>query len=388
MSTPPKPWSTNKTLLYLWLSEYTELPLPKLSKRINYVCQQFGCQSLIRVMEMKYWLSTANIKLDYKAKLEYEEYIQRLKSENTYNDRISNPDLKVLDDRKLDTLVDIQPNPKAPEFINLATRNVMQFSYHSVDTPLIREKYRKYLANFRQGVLVTNDNTEARTYQKQKEFMLRCIKEKSSNYGARIPFDSKELEEAGGRNNFTFLETLSCMADDNIIEIVDINVAYERRFEKDSPYILFAKICLLSRKSNANNQPEIFKETSISRLMLNPGNYDLAKGRLHIPGVANVDISASANAYRPPEPGTNKKRGEMYDQCRIMAALFKNVNTLNQGVKISQALGVSDTFMTLKHEKKIKNLVSQINLKVKDKTGIKKLVIITGNKVKINNSYL
>jgi len=113
---------------------------------------------------------------------------------------------------------------------------------------------------------------------------------------------------------------------------------------------------------------------------LQPEHYDKRKGILYLSPTDKVIIAKRGSA--------KKVNGLKYDQCHLLACLFKNVNTLNKGVKISMVLGVSESKITNSDIKKVRNLLQEINKKVTAVGGPKKLVRLQSQKVFINNSYL
>lgn len=111
-----------------------------------------------------------------------------------------------------------------------------------------------------------------------------------------------------------------------------------------------------------------------------PEHYDKRKGILYLSPTDKVIIAKRGSA--------KKVNGLKYDQCHLLACLFKNVNTLNKGVKISMVLGVSESKITNSDIKKVRNLLQEINEKVIELGGPKKLVRLQGQKVFIDSSYL
>ena len=111
-----------------------------------------------------------------------------------------------------------------------------------------------------------------------------------------------------------------------------------------------------------------------------PEHYDKRKGILYLSPTDKVIIARRGSA--------KKLNGLKYDQCHLLACLFKNVNTLNKGVKISKVLGVSEVKITDSDIKKVRNLLQEINEKVTAVGGPKKLVRLQSQKVFIDSSYL
>lgn len=113
---------------------------------------------------------------------------------------------------------------------------------------------------------------------------------------------------------------------------------------------------------------------------LEPKHYSDRKGVLTLSPTANVLIVKNGKVKRP--------NGQKYEQCLILEKLFKNVNTLKQGVLFRTILGVNDHKIDRKMDKKIRNTVSEINNKVSEAGGPKNLIKVQNKKVFVNNSYL
>lgn len=113
---------------------------------------------------------------------------------------------------------------------------------------------------------------------------------------------------------------------------------------------------------------------------LRPNHYSGRTGILSLSPDCDIDIAKRGKVKRA--------NGKKYDQCWLLECLFKSVNTLKLGVNFSTVLGVNNTKIGKKEVKKIRNTVDEINQKVIDKGGPKRLIYIQGSKVFINKSYL
>lgn len=133
----------------------------------------------------------------------------------------------------------------------------------------------------------------------------------------------------------------------------------------------------------SQKQVEKLKALTIRQVVVHdfqPEHYDKRKGILYLSPTDKVIIAKRGSA--------KKVNGLKYDQCHLLACLFKNVNTLNKGVKISMVLGVSEPKITNSDIKKVRNLLQEINEKVTEVGGPKKLVRLQSQKVFIDSSYL
>ncbi len=134
---------------------------------------------------------------------------------------------------------------------------------------------------------------------------------------------------------------------------------------------------------NSQKQVEKFTAPAIRQVVVHdfqPEHYDKRKGILYLSPTDKVIVAKRGSA--------KKVNGLKYDQCHLLACLFKTVNTLNKGVKISMVLGVSEPKITNSDIKKVRNLLQEINEKVTAVGGPKKLVRLQSQKVFIDSSYL
>lgn len=113
---------------------------------------------------------------------------------------------------------------------------------------------------------------------------------------------------------------------------------------------------------------------------LEPKHYSDRKGILTVNPSVDVLIAKRGKVKR--------KSGKKYEQCHLMSCLFKGVNTLNKGVTFSKFLGVKYNKNSKNHIRKIRNTVDEINKKVADVTTAKKLILIQGDRIIIDKSYL
>lgn len=113
---------------------------------------------------------------------------------------------------------------------------------------------------------------------------------------------------------------------------------------------------------------------------LEPEHYNKRTGLLTLSPTDKVAISKHGSA--------RKKNGLKFEQCHLMACIFKDVNTLKNGVKTSLILGVHASLINKKHDKKIRNLLQEINEKIAEVGGPNNLVKVQNQKVFVNSSYL
>ncbi len=154
-------------------------------------------------------------------------------------------------------------------------------------------------------------------------------------------------------------------------------------------YMMLADARLVRKSSEQTDTNNLHKQTEKPKTLVTkqvtvhnfqPEHYDKRKGVLYLSATDRVVIARRGSA--------KKVSGLKYDQCHLLACLFKNVNTLNKGVKISKVLGVSEVKITDSDIKKVRNLLQEINEKVTEVGGPKKLVRLQSQKVFIDSSYL
>jgi len=122
------------------------------------------------------------------------------------------------------------------------------------------------------------------------------------------------------------------------------------------------------------------QKNELNHLILQPSYYDKQKGTFTVPGYEPVLIAKWGK--------THNKDNVEYAQCRLMRLVFNNVNTLQNGVSYHRVLSVHERLIDNKKRAKVKNNVDEINRKLTDKLGYKKIIKMQKNRVFINSSYL
>lgn len=117
-----------------------------------------------------------------------------------------------------------------------------------------------------------------------------------------------------------------------------------------------------------------------SPLVLQPQNYHPKSGIVIVPGYEKIMITKRGKPL--------KRNSKEHTQCRIMRLVFKNVNTMENGVSYSLILSVNSTKIDDKYKARIKNHIDEINRKLTDVLGYKKIIKKKNNKVFVNKSYL
>lgn len=212
------------------------------------------------------------------------------------------------------------------------------------------------------------------------------------NYYSKL--EKKWLKEAPG--SFTLKKEEQQLIDetDEAIEKhrdkkAKIDANFVKKLEQDAPAIrekMFGKeqqdepkteTPAQPKSQNPNEQPK----EKIKVHDFEPDHYNKTKGVLQLSATHKAYIAVRGNAKRPGNKGK-------YDQCRLMELLFKNVNTLRNGITLSQVLGVNAQLIDKNKQKKVSNMVQEINQKIADVGAPKNLIKIQSKKVIFNASYL
>jgi len=125
----------------------------------------------------------------------------------------------------------------------------------------------------------------------------------------------------------------------------------------------------------ADNKP---LSTINKTVAIEPRSYDQANGVLHIAGYSIQIIK------QPNQKGTRHES----KQATLMRYLFKDVNTLRDGVPMRQILSVRTYDFKPKHRKLVKSYVSEINKKLPQELLIKELIITSQFSVMLDSRYL
>jgi hypothetical protein len=133
------------------------------------------------------------------------------------------------------------------------------------------------------------------------------------------------------------------------------------------------------------NFEDVYKEyqskISFARIQLEPRSYDAASGLLVV-GSIRVEIIAQ-----------KRQKGKLKEsrEAQLMRLLFKDVNSMKDGVALSRVTSVKGSIINAANRKKVKNYITQINKKVAVSVGDKTVPpLIKSNKhaAWINDSYL
>lgn len=113
-------------------------------------------------------------------------------------------------------------------------------------------------------------------------------------------------------------------------------------------------------------------------IAIEPRSYDPANGVLQIAGYSIQIIK------QPNQKGTRHES----KQATLMRYLFKDVNTLRDGVPMRQILSVRTYDFKPTHRKLVKSYVSEINKKLPQELLIKELIITSQYSVMVDSRYL
>ncbi len=251
------------------------------------------------------------------------------------------------------------------------------------DNPYFAEKYLKqeYFDGDDEpasywGTTYMQDRRDEEIKFLRRLFKSKIIKDFSIWYGeeddpVRTGVTYKQPKQYGFTTTDKYIPTLELF-----MQLADARIIRTKR-EKDTE----------STPDSVNKKIEPSIDTSESTIpkkvilhLLEPEHYNKRTGVLYLSPTDKVAIAKRGNARKP--------NGQKFEQCNLLGQLFKNVNTLKNGVKASKILGVHEHLYTKKHDKKIRNLLQEINDKVTAVGGPNNLVRTQNQKVFINSSYL
>lgn len=246
------------------------------------------------------------------------------------------------------------------------------------DNPYFAEKYLKqeYFDGDEQpvsywGTTYVQDRRDEEVSFLRKLFREKFIRDFVISYGEeKDPVGLGIKTKQPKKYSFTITDKYLSMLD-VYMALADARLVRESSAQADNPH------------ENSQEQVEQLTTPTTKQVTVHdfqPEHYDKRKGILYLSPTDKVLIARRGSA--------KKVNGLKYDQCHLLACLFKNVNTLNKGVKISKVLGVSEAKITDSDVKKIRNLLQEINEKVTEVGGPKKLVKLQSHKIFIDSSYL
>jgi hypothetical protein len=125
-------------------------------------------------------------------------------------------------------------------------------------------------------------------------------------------------------------------------------------------------------------KPIVHSDLKNQAFVVEPRSYDPANGVLHIAGYS-IQIIKQSN-----QKGTQHES----KQARLMRYLFKDVNSLRDGVPMRKILSVRTYDFKPKHRKLVKSYVSEINKKIPQELLIKELVLTSQHSVMLDIRYL
>lgn len=210
----------------------------------------------------------------------------------------------------------------------------------------------------------------AHRHQEQPRITLLDIFGSSDNYDYRPPFWELVL-------SFSLLDQKADV----------LTIGYDRSesyiYKSNSqPFIEYKitdKVLLGVIKLNEDATPAHSNNGSTSMQPITLRSYDTDKGKLYI-GDKEVDIIRQDSRRGKPVGETA--------QGRAMRLLFKDVNTLHNGVEIHKIISVNKAKFDSKLRKRATNHLDEINRKIKKETGIPKLINYSQVKYYVDKSYL
>jgi len=166
-----------------------------------------------------------------------------------------------------------------------------------------------------------------------------------------------------------------------LLDYTDRAIAAYRK-ERDHLYANFLKM-------SAGEQEEVTQEKKVNATapprkielhQLQPNHYNYRTGILWLSATDKVVIASKGKVKRPD--------GKKYEECWLLERLFKTVNNLKRGVKISSVNGVHPDKVDKKMVNKVRNYIFEIDKKIVEAGGPKRLIFVQDKTVKIDSSYL
>ncbi len=162
------------------------------------------------------------------------------------------------------------------------------------------------------------------------------------------------------------------------------NGNFIKRLEQEAPKMSGMNSEPSKKQGEATDSVDEPSKPSPKKIDLHPlesKHYSNRKGTLTLSPTVDVEIAIRGKTKRP---GGKIK----YAQCWLVEALFRNVNSLNNGITFSTFLKVKYDKNNKKHIKKIRNTIDEINKKVYGVGGPKRLIFSHKEKIYVDKSYL
>jgi len=339
-------------------------------------------------LENNKWIKTKHIEINPDLLLDYwqknPENAAELGDGKLFYEDYVVPEQKEVDKCKtIESLIDILGYDKFDEL-----QGGLYIFFRVTNAEAIKQLVDDYLDKFEAGQLRMYSVNTPWLLRLQYHYLDDLIAAKSPHPGELISISDADFygKNDEARHRFAIAESILSYARKGRITLDNIGMDFENLDEQNNGqfYSSFVVNTSSPRRSIAA-QPKLLTNTSITVTL---EDYDKHKGVLHIRGIGNIKISSSGSAFRPPDKSTNSRTGKMYDQCWLMACVFKNVNTIRNGATYSTITSVSTAYSQGISRRRIKNLVYEINCKATDQLGINNLIKVSHDKVFVNSSYL
>lgn len=361
MKTEPY-WNDPTLIIYGLLGGFTQLTAEEINEALTHLINVDGnvitCIEVLATLEGLQKIRTGGVWLNLR------EYLGHLEDQNTEEtDELTAIINKVQDmaDWELDNRSVLKSNfmevLEQREIVTEALHGcILEFDVRVLEPGWIKQVLADYLERYRQNELFTPTAPAYVVYRQQLVAVTNLLE------SITLP---KTISRFLMPSNVRFLESLYDLVDRRKIALVGFS-----DLAKPSSDPLFGVV------ANSVKQQSL-RQVDTSRVRLEAGSYDPASGILKIAG-EDVEIISQKNKF-----GKAKES----KAARLMRLLFF-VNTFSEPVPIRRVYTVRGDIYPQEVKKKARSLVTAINKKVKEKTGIDNLISCDGWRFYITDHYL
>jgi hypothetical protein len=361
MKTEPY-WNDPTLIIYGLLGGFTQLTAEDINQALSDLMNVDGnvvaCIEVLATLEGLQKIRTGGVWLDLR------EYLGHLDDQNT-----EETDELTAIISKVQNIADWEPDNRSvlrSNFMEILEQReivtealhgcIVEFSVRVLEQGWIKQVLLDYLERYRQNELFTPTAPAYIVYRQQLVAATNLLEVMT------LP---KTISRFLLPNNLRFLESLYDLVDRRKIALAGFS-----NLTKPSDDPLFGVIV------NSVKQQSL-RQVDTSRVRLEAGSYDPASGILKIAG-EDVDIISQKNKF-----GKAKES----KAARLVRLLFV-VNTFPEPVSIRHIYTVRGDIYPQDVKKKARSLVTAINKKVKEKTGINDVISCDGWRFYITDHYL
>ena len=327
--------------------------------------------------------------------LEWErnQAIMASRTDPLYSDHSSNPDLgevraKVTEQVPL-TTEDVSYLLK-PALRSKAER-YLRFKITNIDKTKFHDELVAYLTNYKQDDLTTGTETDPECFGSQQLKLWGAVA-KDTEHGNKPTIKQTDIWQTPTGHE-TFWELIfACQILTDEIKIVNMGyndtparkLAVGLRSVAGTGTVPFAKFTILGEAFKRTVIPHVAPTaTTTANLpaseVITIRSYDAHSGILYF---GNHEVQIILQKSRRGNPVGETTQGG------AMRKLFKDVNTLHKGVALHKITSVRKDNFDAKKRKLATNHLDEINRKIKEATGVEKLIIHDQVNYYIDRSYL